>query len=276
MIYAQLVHLVVSVDQTLVIPQIEYVDFTIDHQHAQQGCPARSCNLWVFFVKLVIQLIKCFWHQHSQHLIQVSSFIQHRRPLSDLPDKILLHIEHALITTVPIQHGEKGNKFPLTSAHIFLHYITVLHELPPSKAFPCSSVEPVELKYEFSNFNLVMQIQLVVFLRLDPAEDPGFGDQLSLDYLGYVIIIVLIIEQSISEARVNAFGPPAHFLGEPTNLLIQVIHVDKPVLLLLIKPIFTILAHFAQLIHLLGRKWVLFIFFIVGPVQRSHICDFVV
>lgn len=121
-----------------------------------------------------------------------------------------------------------------------------------------------------------MQGHWVVFLWLYAGEYSGFWEELAFGDLGDVGLVVWAVQEGLGEVCVYSLGLPANLLSKPGHFLIQIAHINNPILLLLIIPIPTLLTNPPQYLNLLFTKRKIPILPIVRPIKLANLRDLII
>ena len=106
---------------TLTVSNMEAVNPFLNDESYQ---PSRSTSLgqfWIFFIKLEVEFIKGFIHEDFNHFVDITGFVQQFGPLSNFSNQIVSDVFHAFWPSMPIEHSEQTNQFPLTASNIFFN-----------------------------------------------------------------------------------------------------------------------------------------------------------
>lgn len=118
MVKAHLVDNVISENESFTVAKGKYKGLTFYHDDYQCRATADIRYFGKFLVKFVIKVEKGLVHKNFNHLIEVTRFIQHWRPLANFCQEIIPKKSHALTSTMPVKHRKETDQFPLTSTDI--------------------------------------------------------------------------------------------------------------------------------------------------------------
>ena len=157
MVEVQLKKYVISESVTFAVSKRKDIGFTLDYQHHESGSSAGHGQVRILLVKFVVHFEERLVHKDLYHLVQISSFIEHRSPPFYLLNNMVSDVFHTLRTSVTIKNGEKTDEFPLAASYIFLNHEPIFHIWSIAHVQTCTTVESPKFEKQIPDFQLTVE-----------------------------------------------------------------------------------------------------------------------
>lgn len=147
MIKAHLMDGLVPKQEALAVTNRKHISFAFNQNHNEGCTSAGVSHLGEFLLELVVELEESFVHQDFNHLIEVTSLVQHSRPFLHSAQQVVPEIRHALAPSVTVKHPKQTDQLPLAASHVLLDQKAILHLCPSPQVQDTTRVEPVQFEH---------------------------------------------------------------------------------------------------------------------------------